>query len=503
MMAESDRIGPRSGTVQTGQPTLGDDDLLRAALEASGDVAYAWDFGSDVMTWSSNVQQAFNLDSGTHIATRTEFICRVNGEDLSALARVQDGRYEAGESYQVEYRLRGDDGTFSWVQDRGVVQGGNGGQSLRAVGTIRVITERKNNEAHLEWLTNFDEVTGHYNRMRLRELLDHAFAYAARYDSPGAYLSVAIDDLAVISDAYGREVADRAVIAVGLALDKCLRGADVVGRVSPDQFGIVISNCPESVLPTVCEKVLDAVLHATVAVTGGALQLTASVGSVSFPQTVHASHDAVIKADVALAHARRSGQNCFMVYNLTEEQRGSRRRTLAIAKEIQTALQTDGLQLAFQPIVRGDTHEVVFYECLLRITGEEGLLPTGPALHVAESMGMIRLIDRRVLSMAVRELEADPDVMLAINISGLTTTDPSWLRNLIALIGDRPDMAGAWWSRSPRQRCSTIWKRPCGLFRRSASAVAAWRWTILAPAIPRSAISRPWRSTSSRSTAPS
>ena len=244
-MAKSDRIGPTAGAVQPGQPTPGELDLLRSALEASGDVAYAWDLDRDTMQWSSNAQHAFSLDAATTIATRTEFICRVNGEDLAMLARVRDGHQETGEPYQVEYRLRGDDGSFSWVQDRGVIQCNADGRPARAVGTIRVITEHKDNEAHLAWLTNFDEVTGHYNRLRLRELLDHAFAYAARYETPGAYLSVAIDDLPVITDAYGRDVADRAVIAVSLALDKCLRDADVVGRVAPDQFGIIISSCPD------------------------------------------------------------------------------------------------------------------------------------------------------------------------------------------------------------------------------------------------------------------
>ena len=114
---------------------------------------------------------------------------------------------------------------------------------------------------------------------------------------------------------------------------------------------------------------------------------------------------------------------------------------LAIAKEIQNALQSGGLGLAFQPIVRSGNREVAFYECLLRISGEGGALPTGPALHVAENMGMIRLIDRRVLEMVVAELEANPRVTLAINISGLTTTDPTWLRSLIALVGDQPDVA--------------------------------------------------------------
>ena len=437
-MSKATTIDPPARVVSAERAEL---DLLRSALDASGDVVYEWDLTSDAMAWSFNACQAFGLDDTTDISTRSTFIARVNGADLSILARIQDLRHGDGETYQTEYRLRGDDGAFCWVQDRGVMRFDEDGERGRVIGTIRIITERKENEAQLERLTNFYEVTGHYNRVRLREQLDHAFAYAGRYDAPGAYLSIAIDDLPIISDAYGREVADRAVVAVGQALDHCLRASDVIGRVAPDQFGIIIASCPDSDVPVAAEKILEAVLATTVPLDDGLLQLTASIGGVSFPHTVRASHEAIVKADVALAHARRSGQNCFVAYNLTEEQRCGRRRNLAIAKEIQNALQSGGLGLAFQPIVRSGNREVAFYECLLRISGEGGALPTGPALHVAENMGMIRLIDRRVLEMAVAELEANPQVTLAINISGLTTTDPTWLRSLIALVGDQPDVA--------------------------------------------------------------
>ena len=154
-----------------------------------------------------------------------------------------------------------------------------------------------------------------------------------------------------------------------------------------------------------------------------------------------AADDAIIKADIALSKARRNGKNCYVSYNLTDEQLNDSRRTLSIAKEIQTALQDDGLTLAFQPIVSGKDYHIKSYECLLRIRGGNGYLPTGPALGIAESMGLIRTIDQRVLVMAVKELESSTDVTLAINISGLTTTEPSWLRSLIALVGDRPDLA--------------------------------------------------------------
>lgn len=436
-----------SGSDKSGSPPAGTGDerseleRLRRALGASGDVAYTWDIVSDSLAWSANAHAVLGLDDSTDISTRSSFLCRINGADLPNPACVQESRCRDGGPYRVEYRLRRSDGGFCWVQDHGVIECGEEIDSPHAVGVIRVITERKEKEARPEWLTNHDEVTGHYNRVRLRDLLDHTFAYSSRYDSPGAYLSVAIDEFAIIADSFGEESIDRAVIAVGQALDKCLRASDVVGRVGRDQFGVILSRCPTANVKFIAERILEAVMQARVSTSLGTIRMTVSIGGVCFPQIVRAPHDAVIKADIALSLARRNGQNRYVGYNLTDEQRDDSRRTLSIAKEIQIALQNDGLALAYQPVVSGGSFEVEFYECLLRIRGGDGYLPTGPALGIAESMGLIRIIDQRVLVMAVKELKASAEVTLAINISGLTTTEPSWLRSLMALVGDRPDLA--------------------------------------------------------------
>ena len=136
-------------------------ELLRHALIASGDVAYSWDFLSDSLSWSSNAHLLLGLDDKVDISTRSSFICRVNGADLSILSCIQENRGPDGASYEIEYRLRRSDGGFCWVQDFGVLecsQGGDAGEAGpgRAVGCIRVITERKGSEARLAGLTNPD-----------------------------------------------------------------------------------------------------------------------------------------------------------------------------------------------------------------------------------------------------------------------------------------------------------------------------------------------------------
>jgi EAL domain-containing protein (putative c-di-GMP-specific phosphodiesterase class I) len=60
---------------------------------------------------------------------------------------------------------------------------------------------------------------------------------------------------------------------------------------------------------------------------------------------------------------------------------------------------------------------------------------------VVEELGMTRFMDRHVLDMAINELRANPEVELAMNISGLTATDQAWLRALNSAVKATPEVA--------------------------------------------------------------
>jgi len=97
---------------------------------------------------------------------------------------------------------------------------------------------------------------------------------------------------------------------------------------------------------------------------------------------------------------------------------------------------------AFQPIVCAATGMVDYFECLLRIRDEKGTVVTaGEFITVSEELGLIGHIDRYALARTVQELATDPDVRLGFNISGLTACDRPWLRLLMSLLRDRPELA--------------------------------------------------------------
>ena len=419
-----------------------DTQLLAAAVSAAGDVVYQWDLVSDGMLWSGRTHEVFGAAAESLFATGEAFHGRVNPEDLPNRLKSLSDHYLNREVFDCEYRVRRPDGEFCWVHDRGRAVFAGSGEPVRFHGIIRPVDRRKQNEARLEHLANFDELTGHFNRNRLRQSLQQLIVHGQRYGIPGAYISVGIDKLSLINDAYGYITADAVIVAVGQRLERIMRASDVMGRMGGDVFGVVLSHCPETEMRTVAEKVLRVFRDYPIHTPSGPMHVTVSIGGVAFPTHVQTSLDAITRADAAMHDAKRQGRDCFSLYRMTDEQRRSHRRSMAVCEQVKDALKEDRLVFAFQPVVDRRTGDVDFYECLIRMRQPDGsVIAAGQFVPTVERLGLVRVLDRRVLELAVRELSEHAEVRLAFNISGLTPADHGWLRALMAMVGNRPEIA--------------------------------------------------------------
>jgi EAL domain-containing protein (putative c-di-GMP-specific phosphodiesterase class I) len=65
----------------------------------------------------------------------------------------------------------------------------------------------------------------------------------------------------------------------------------------------------------------------------------------------------------------------------------------------------------------------------------------GEFIPAAETLGLVRLVDRRALEMAVAQLYAHKDIRLSINVSGTTAGDQSWLQSFIAYVRENREVA--------------------------------------------------------------
>ena len=166
----------------------------------------------------------------------------------------------------------------------------------------------------------------------------------------------------------------------------------------------------------------------------GYVAVTISIGGVLLPEQAENVSEAFGCALEALAKAKAKPHDIFVPFDPTQNKKESRKRNREIADELIVAIRHQRLALALQPIVCAKTLEPQIYECLLRIKKANGeIVSAGEYIPVAEQLGLIRLVDYRVLELAIDVARHQSHLTLTINVSGITATDNNWLELLRSL----------------------------------------------------------------------
>ena len=118
---------------------------------------------------------------------------------------------------------------------------------------------------------------------------------------------------------------------------------------------------------------------------------------------------------------------------LSEAMNRSVRRTLARAGELGAAVSQRRFTLAFQPVVSLADGAPHHHEVLVRF---ENAHSPEALVRMAEEFDLIEELDRAVLDQTVRRLKADRtgDERLAVNVSGMTITSPTFIAGVEDLL---------------------------------------------------------------------
>jgi diguanylate cyclase (GGDEF)-like protein len=415
--------------------------LPLSALTAAGDIAYVWHLASGRLQWSGVSAEFVRLGGGAALDQAKALLDCIHPADRRVRQERMHAHLTSGAIFDCEFRLRLPNGEFVWVHDRGAAPAGD-----RMFGVWRFVTQRKTAERHLEYLASYDELTGLFNRKRLREAFDYILAASLRSGRPGAYLVIGVDKLTAVNDALGEVAGDTVLIEIARRIEQNLRSSDVLGRIGADRFAVVLAECAEDQVSVAAERIIGSINREPIQTDAGRVFATVSIGAAAFPEQAKVARDIMARAESALAEAKRAGRDCFVPYLLSNEQRAKHRSDIVMGDGVRRALKDGRLVFAYQPVVESTetagAQNVDYYECLLRMIDEEGT-PVAAAhfIPVIERLGFVRIIDRYVLERAVQEAADHPGFRLGFNISGLTATDRSWLRTVTRLLRDKPLLA--------------------------------------------------------------
>ena len=427
------------------QPRAGGPLDAAAILTSIGEVAYEWEIATDALAWGRNAGEVLMLGDPASIATGRSFARFLDPDNLitrfdavSQSSHQDDGR---GVPYRIEYALQPRPGTRLWVEDVGRWFAAADGRPARAHGVVRVINDRHAHEERLAYLSRFDDLTGEMNRWRLTEVLETTLQEAVKCRSACGFLLLAIDNLTRINEAYGYTIADEVIGAVAKRLRAKLRIGDTLGRFSGNKFGVVLRNCSLDEMAVAAERLLSGVRDDVVQTGAGPIAVTMSAGGVVAPRHARDVQETLERAQDALSTARAKRTGSFLAYRPSFEREAKRRENAQASDEIVAALNDRRILLAFEPVAESISRKPVFYEALMRVRRTDGTLAANTVIPIAERLGLIRLLDRRVLELVTAELVDNPAITLSLNVSPASTGDPDWWTSLAAHLRAHPGVA--------------------------------------------------------------
>ncbi len=419
------------------------------AEAAAQTVSYHWHIATDVLTWSNNAAALLGCPPDA-MATGRQFASRLAADNITSrydtvmrgTARANHGE---GEAFEIEYQFKPDGRTAArsvWIEDHGRWFGGTDGTPSDVYGTMKIANERHDREQEMNFLSTCDALTGMMNRARMQEALEESIQNAGAEKNPCAFAIVAVNNLDIMNEAYGFEVADEVIVALAERLRKVMRVGDSIARYSGSRFGIILNGCKASELTPALERFMRAVRDSVIETRYGPVWALLSIGAVSLPALGDSAKAATAHAEEALSEAFRLPGDGHVIYTSSEVRQTRRLLNARCATEIVNCLRDGLFKLAYQPVVDAKTRVTAFHEALLRMTDTTGAVITaGHLVPIAERLGLIRLIDRSVLQQALSTLSANPTARLSINISATTANDPRWNIQFLELMTEVPELA--------------------------------------------------------------
>ena len=408
-------------------------------LASVGEAAYEWRLDSDALAWSENATAVLGVAGVADIASGRVYAQKVEADaGQSRFDAVTQGKPSddgAGVAYQVEYAFRKDDGVKVWIEDIGRWFAGPDGKPARAHGVIRAIDARHERERKLIQLAQFDSLTGEANRARLIELLGGILDEAVRFRTSCGFLLIAIDHLGRLNEAYGFDVTEQVIAQLAKRIHPKLRGEDRLGRFSGNKFGVVLKTCTPEELSVAAERLLAAVRDEPMETNAGPVAITVTIGGVTAPRHARTVQEIFSRAQDALNAARAKRHGSFAAYRPNVERDALRKESVRATDEIVAALNDRRIALAFEPVVAAQAREIGFYECLMRVNRPDGTIAhANEIIPVAERVGLVRMLDHRMLELVVQELAETPSLQASVNVSPASTIDPDWWAGLGALL---------------------------------------------------------------------
>jgi diguanylate cyclase (GGDEF)-like protein len=295
----------------------------------------------------------------------------------------------------------------------------------RLAGTLNAMQERvAEREAHIRHQAYHDELTGLPNRAQAESELARMLVEASG-KAQVTVMVIHLSNLRELNASLGHRIGDEVLVATARRLTIACQSGEHVGRLGASRYVMLLSRRHKSEDATrLAANVID-ILREPLTLGQVDVELQVAAGLCTSPEQGGAADEMIRRAEIALHDAEESRERIGLFRIGSDEEH---RRRLEIMTDLRRAIDSNGLQLAFQPKVAIATRRVTSVEALVRWTHPKlGPIPPAEFVPLAEQTGGSRQLSDWVLRTAIRQMAEwrRGNLMLdvAINLSAADIVD--------------------------------------------------------------------------------
>lgn len=154
-----------------------------------------------------------------------------------ALVRAWQHAIDNKTRFDGEYQIITASGTLKWVLERGQVLYDSKGNVEALEGLVIDITELKQTQEAITYLSYHDALTGLFNRLFYE--MEKGMADIDE-NLPISIIMGDINGLKLINDSFGHDQGDKLIVETAKAMDNCCRENDTLARIGGDEFAILL-----------------------------------------------------------------------------------------------------------------------------------------------------------------------------------------------------------------------------------------------------------------------
>ncbi|MBK7000271.1 MAG: EAL domain-containing protein [Rhodoferax sp.] len=324
-----------------------------------------------------------------------------------------------------------DGNVFPTLQSISSVTSGDGnsdgdGKPIRYVCVMLDLSEAKDAQTLINFLTRHDALTGLPNRVLVQDRFSQLVSSMDHEAESLAVLCVNLDRFRFINDFHGRSCGDNVLHWMASCLTLNLPSTDSVFRESSDEFIIVhraLGNSTDSLGLSSFVQSLQEILTTTVEIDDAIIDVSVSLGIAAYPLDGLSFEDLSNNARIAMMRAKNHGGASYAFFSEKLDQTG--RVRFDLAQRLRHALARNEFEVFYQPQVHANSRKIISAEALLR-WNSPGLGMVSPALFipVAEESGRIVEIGTWVLQSVCMQIarwhaQGHGYVKVAVNLSGV------------------------------------------------------------------------------------